>query len=174
MVTHQDQQIGSRCPKRQGADGGSGQNLKRKGEVSTSSKSYGSLTVVPPLPPPHEKPEPQRGPPTSPPWRATRGANRAEKERKRKGKGRLSASPAYAGEVGGIGDDSGVLFSRSRAVTWKVRHDPLEIWPLPVCAAHHLYFALVTKDAGRPFTSPPWMHNRRHKHAHGKPGTTPG
>ena len=27
-------------------------------------------------------------------------------------------------EVGGIGDDSGVLFSRSRAVIWKDRHDP--------------------------------------------------
>ena len=59
-----------------------------------------------------------------------------EKRKKGKGKGRLSASPAYAGEVGGIGDDSGVLFSRSRAVSWKDRHDPLEIWPLPVCAAH--------------------------------------
>ncbi len=28
------------------------------------------------------------------------------------------------GEVGGIGDDSGVLFSRSRAVIWKDRYDP--------------------------------------------------
>ena len=26
--------------------------------------------------------------------------------------------------MGGIGDDSGVLFSRSRAVIWKDRHDP--------------------------------------------------
>ena len=49
-----------------------------------------------------------------------------ERDMKRRGKGklRLSASPAYAGEVGGIGDDSGVLFSRSRAVIWKDRHDP--------------------------------------------------
>ena len=62
---------------------------------------------------------------TSPPWRAMRGANRAEKERKRKGIGRLPASPAYAGDVGSIGDDSGVLFRASRAVIWKDRHDPL-------------------------------------------------
>ena len=46
------------------------------------------------------------------------------REKRKKGKGRLSASPAYAGEVGGIGDDSGVLLSRSRAVIWKDRHDP--------------------------------------------------
>ena len=39
-----------------------------------------------------------------------------EKRKKGKGKGRLSASPAYAGEEGGIGDDSGVLFRASRAV----------------------------------------------------------
>ena len=36
-----------------------------------------------------------------------------------------------------------------------------------------LQFALVTKDAGQPFTSkPPRVHRGRHKHAHGKPGTT--
>ena len=37
-----------------------------------------------------------------------------EKRKKGKGKGRLSASPAYAGEVGGIGDDSGVFVSRKQ------------------------------------------------------------
>ena len=45
-----------------------------------------------------------------------RGHKGREKRKKGKGKGRLSASPAYAGEVGGIGDDSGVLFRASRAV----------------------------------------------------------
>ena len=173
MVTHQDQQIGSRCPKRQGTDGGSGQNLKRKGEVSTSSKRYGSLTVVPPLPPPHEKPEPQRGPPTSPPWRATRGANRAEKERKRKGKGRLSASPAYAGEVGGIGDDSGVLFRASRAVTWKDRHDPLGNMAFAcLCGAPSLIViskcskCITTVGVSSPLTSRVWS-RAFHEHACG-------
>ena len=42
------------------------------------------------------------------------GQKGREKRKKGKGKGRLSASPAYAGEVGGIGDDSGVFVSRKQ------------------------------------------------------------
>ena len=62
-----------------------------------------------------KRPHTDRALPTSPPWRAMRGAIRAEKrERKEKEKERLSASPAYAGEVGGIGDDSGVFVSRKQ------------------------------------------------------------
>ena len=88
-------------------------------EASTSSKGLGSVTVVPYLFSPTHTSKPDnpetRSPSTSVPWRAKRGAIRAEKKRKKgKGKGRLSASPAYAGEVGGIGDDSGVFVSRKQ------------------------------------------------------------
>ena len=59
------------------------------------------------------------------------------KKKKKKGIGRLSASPAYAGEVGCIGDVSGVI--RIRAAEQRSGKRGMihrEIWPLPVCVAH--------------------------------------
>ena len=56
-----------------------------------------------------------------------------KKERYRKRRGFCLAR--LRGE-GGLYRDSGVLFRASRAVICKDRHDSLEIWHLPACAAH--------------------------------------
>ena len=74
-------------------------------EASTSSKSLGSVTVVPYLFSPTHTSKPDnpenRSPPTSPPWRAMRGAIRAEKrERKEKEKEGSLPHPLTRGRWG--------------------------------------------------------------------------